>query len=193
MQKNTVVMGKMGISTIDIERLTAALLESNNNGGSNLNSAEVSSNTILVPAVVNEKNKGKKEGRDGRDGKEGKEGKDSREKAFNNLEIKSVNSPLPVDVDELEKGYDSKQIQFRDIHKFLFELWNEREIDIVINLYREMETKQQGAESQHSGVGLGCSPSGTIERNYIYNNIMQYCEMKENKLYKYIEQNSSVL
>ena len=47
---------------------------------------------------------------------------------------------------------------------------------IVINLYREMETKQQGAE-----------------RNYIYNNIMQYCEMKENKLYKYIEQNSSIL
>ena len=71
---------------------------------------------------------------------------------------------------------DKLQIQMRDIHKFLFELWNEREIAIVINLYREMETKHPGTEM-----------------TYIYKNIMQYCEMKENKLYKYIEQNSSIL
>lgn len=65
---------------------------------------------------------------------------------------------------------------FRDIHKFLFELWNQREINIVINLYKEFEEKAKNAESE-----------------YIYSNIMQYCEMKENKLYKYIEQNSSIL
>ena len=67
-------------------------------------------------------------------------------------------------------------MQMRDIHKFLFELWNQREMSLVINLYKEMENKQKG-----------------VERDYIYNNIMQYCEMKENKLYKYIEDNSSIL
>jgi len=65
---------------------------------------------------------------------------------------------------------------FRDIHKFLFELWNQREINIVINLYKEFEEKAKNAESE-----------------YIYSNIMQYCEMKESKLYKYIEENSSIL
>ena len=65
---------------------------------------------------------------------------------------------------------------FRDIHKFLFELWNLREINIVINLYKEFEEKAKNPESE-----------------YIYSNIMQYCEMKESKLYKYIEENSSIL
>ena len=65
---------------------------------------------------------------------------------------------------------------FRDIHKFLFELWNQREINIVINLYKEFEEKAKNPESE-----------------YIYSNIMQYCEMKESKLYKYIEENSSIL
>ena len=62
------------------------------------------------------------------------------------------------------------------MHKFLFELWNERELNIVINLYKEMENKSKG-----------------YERDNIYSNIMSYCSMKENKLYKYIEENSSIL
>ncbi len=66
--------------------------------------------------------------------------------------------------------------QIRDIHKFLYELWNQRELNIVINLYREMENKQKGGD-----------------RDYIYNNIMQFCEMKENKLFQYLEANSSIL
>jgi hypothetical protein len=63
-----------------------------------------------------------------------------------------------------------------DIHKFLFELWNKREIDIVINLYKELENKQY-----------------TEEKVSIYTNIMNYCSMKETKLNKYIEQHSSIL
>jgi hypothetical protein len=78
--------------------------------------------------------------------------------------------------ESIENVENMEKTQLKDIHKFLYELWNTREINIVINLYREMENKSAG-----------------VERNYIYNNIMQYCEMKENKLYKYIEQNSSVL
>ena len=34
----------------------------------------------------------------------------------------------------------------KDIHKFLFELWSLREMNIVINLYKEMDTKQKGYE-----------------------------------------------
>lgn len=63
-----------------------------------------------------------------------------------------------------------------DVHKFLFELWNDREIKIVINLFKELEAKQH-----------------TYEKDYIYSNLMQYCEMKENKLFKYIEEHSSIL
>ncbi len=66
--------------------------------------------------------------------------------------------------------------KLKDIHKFLFDLWNKREIDIVINLYKELESK-----------------NNTDEKNSIYTNIMNYCSMKETKLNKYIEQNSSVL
>ena len=62
------------------------------------------------------------------------------------------------------------------MHKFLLEIWNAREIDIVINLYREMETKNAG-----------------YERDNIYSNIMSYCSMKENRLFEYIEQHSSIL
>jgi hypothetical protein len=59
---------------------------------------------------------------------------------------------------------------------FLYGLWNEREINIVINLYKELESKQ------HSD-----------KKSKIYDNLMNYCSMKETKLNKYIEQNSSIL
>jgi hypothetical protein len=86
------------------------------------------------------------------------------------------NKKKDINNEELQEKEDKLSLQMRDIHKFLFELWNLREINIVINLYKEMDNKQKG-----------------VERDYIYNNIMQYCEMKENKLYKYIEDNSSIL
>ena len=66
--------------------------------------------------------------------------------------------------------------KLKDIHKFLYSLWNEREINIVINLYKELESKQH-----------------TEEKINIYDNLMNYCSMKETKLNKYIEQISSVL
>ncbi len=175
MQKNKAIMSQMGISTIDIERLTTALQVSNTNEIDVSSSTNASSSTVpsQVP-VPNEKGKNK----DRKDNKDNKDNKDSREKDNRSSELKdSLEQKTSL---EQDKNQDMMQMQMninmRDIHKFLFELWNEREMGIVINLYREMETKQQGAE-----------------RNYIYNNIMQYCEMKENKLYKYIEQNSSIL
>ena len=162
MQKNSAIMRQMGISTIDIERLTTALQES-------------SANEINTPSIqtLASSEKGKnKEKHDIKDSRESRESKESKEK---NNKITDKSSPVSESIEQ-DKNTDRLQLQMRDIHKFLFELWNEREIAIVINLYREMETKQPGTEM-----------------NYIYNNIMQYCEMKENKLYKYIEQNSSIL
>lgn len=103
----------------------------------------------------------------------------------NNTHTITYNNQLTTQTDNQHVGNQPASNQLvnnnerdlgRDIHKFLFELWNQREMNIVINLYKEMENKQKGSE-----------------REYIYNNIMQYCEMKENKLYKYIEENSSIL
>ena len=184
MQKNTAVMSKMGISTIDIERLTQTLLDSNSASASASASISISlQNESPIPnnnSNNNSNEKGKnKDTRDiardiARDTEKESRGKDSRDKKSESKEQDKQNEK------QNEKQQDKLDIelhmQMRDIHKFLFELWNEREMGIVINLYREMETKQPGTE-----------------RNYIYNNIMQYCEMKENKLYKYIEQNSSIL
>jgi len=189
MQKNTAVMSKMGISTIDIERLTQTLLDSNSASASASISISLQ-NESPIPnnnSNNNSNEKGKnKDTRDiardiARDTEKESRGKDSRDKKSESKEQKEHDAlQHKQNEKQNEKQQDKLDIelhmQMRDIHKFLFELWNEREMGIVINLYREMETKQPGTE-----------------RNYIYNNIMQYCEMKENKLYKYIEQNSSIL
>jgi hypothetical protein len=189
MQKNTAVMSKMGISTIDIERLTQTLLDSNSASASASISISLQ-NESPIPnnnSNNNSNEKGKnKDTRDiardiARDTEKESRGKDSKDKKSEPKEQKEHDA---LQHKQNEKQNEKQQdkldmelhMQMRDIHKFLFELWNEREMGIVINLYREMETKQPGTE-----------------RNYIYNNIMQYCEMKENKLYKYIEQNSSIL
>jgi hypothetical protein len=183
MQKNTAVMSRMGISTIDIERLTQTLLDSNSASASISISLQNESPIPNNNSNNNSNEKGKnKDTRDiARDTEKESRGKDSRDKKSESKEQKEHDAlQHKQNEKQNEKQQDKLDIelhmQMRDIHKFLFELWNEREMGIVINLYREMETKQPGTE-----------------RNYIYNNIMQYCEMKETKLYKYIEQNSSIL
>jgi hypothetical protein len=143
MQKNNKIISKMGINTIDIEKLTNAVME-DINGIDNLQGQNIIatpktsiSTTQNIPTQNN----------------------------TNNNEPKILNDII-----------NDKEKDLRDIHKFLYELWNEREMNIVMNLYKELENKEQ-----------------IQDRDYIYNNIMYYCEMKENKLYKYIEQNSSIL
>lgn len=190
MQKNTAVMTRMGINTLDIERLTQALLEPSVSSAGSTSSASGgacalvsgSSNTSSSGLENNNKTKGSN-GKDARTKEQTREQtreqtkEQSKEQTKGKELEKEINNAKPLEVEDTPLDTNpARQIQVRDIHKFLFELWNEREIAIVINLYREMETKQPGTE-----------------RNYIYNNIMQYCEMKENKLYKYIEQNSSIL
>jgi hypothetical protein len=183
MQKNKAVMTRMGINTLDIERLTQSLLDSpatsdiagaasNCNVPSSLeNNTKSKHNSKIKDASKDTgKDTGKEPDKEIRKELTKEQSKEhASEKDLEKLKhLETESSPL--------ENNPARQIQVRDIHKFLFELWNEREMTIVINLHREMETKQPGTEM-----------------NYIYNNIMQYCEMKENKLYKYIEQNSSIL
>ena len=107
MQKNTNILTKMNVNTIDIEKITNTIMNNDNIQSTNI----CNNNTANASNTSN---------------------------ASNSL------------------SDDKTLIQTRDIHKFLYELWNQREINIVINLYKELETKQKGAE-----------------REYIYKNIMQ--------------------
>lgn len=199
MQKNTALMSRMGINTLDIERLTNVLLDSGSPGQDNHSSNTLQSLPSSAQYQTHQIPQSKKEKKKDNNKDISKDSEVNEIKESKVEEIQEIKEDARMENQEDNTNNTNKQLQFRDIrdirdiHKFLFELWNEREMGIVINLYREMETKQNGVESQHSSSGLGCNPSGTTERNYIYNNIMQYCEMKENKLYKYIEQNSSVL
>ena len=155
MQRNNTLMSKMGINSIDIDKLTNAILNTDTNTQPSIN---IGNDTRKIENP-NSKEEGKK-----------------NKKKDNIQEVKEIIKTDTGTGTEIQETEDKITMQMRDIHKFLFELWNQREMNIVINLYKEMENKQKG-----------------VERDYIYNNIMQYCEMKENKLYKYIEDNSSIL
>ena len=140
MQKNSTLIAKMGISTLDIDTITSNLLDTN----------------------TFDKNKQIKSQ------KKDQQSKEQQSKEQQSKEEQPKIQPSEYSVDTINK--------LKDIHKFLFDLWNKREIDIVINLYKELESKKN-----------------TDEQNSLYDNIMNYCSMKETKLNKYIEQNSSVL
>ena len=64
-----------------------------------------------------------------------------------------------------------------DVQKFLRELWKPREITIMINLLKELDEKKNEIDEQQN----------------IYENIMKYCNTKETKLFKFIEERSSIL
>jgi len=155
MQKNTSIMSKMGINSIDIEKLTNAILNTDDSRKDEIKKDDSKKDDTRKDDSRKDKKK------DGKEYTKEQPKENPREQIYDGKETK------------LE---DRISIQTRDIHKFLYELWNQREMNIVINLYKEMETKQAGNE-----------------RDYIYNNIMNYCQMKENNVYKYIEENSSIL
>jgi hypothetical protein len=64
-----------------------------------------------------------------------------------------------------------------DVQKFLRELWKPREVIIIINLLKELDEKKNEPD----------------ETQNIYDNIMKYCNTKETKLFKFIEERSSIL
>ena len=165
MQKNATLIAKMGIKSLDIDTLTNELL--NNNEVNNTiarNDTNISSNNTNTSNKNKHKNKQKNETNE-----------------YNRID--TINTNTIETKEEIKKeNYQEPTKEtininkLKDIHKFLYGLWNEREINIVINLYKELESKQH-----------------TEEKTNIYDNLMNYCSMKETKLNKYIEQISSVL
>ena len=153
MQKNSTLIAKMGISTLDIDTITSHLLDTNNDINPNTNTCD-----------KNKQNKSQKREKENSKEQQTKDQTKEQPKEPSNI-VENTNVNTNIHINKL-----------KDIHKFLFDLWNKREIDIVINLYKELESKKN-----------------TDEQNSLYDNIMNYCSMKETKLNKYIEQNSSIL
>jgi hypothetical protein len=171
MQKNATLIAKMGISSLNIENLTNELLDETTHINTNLNAHNNTNINTIPNTTITSSNSNKNKNKN--------QNKESINKDNIIKEKESINNTTNY---EDESNFQNDRVnkkqnnRLKDIHRFLFDLWNKREIDIVINLYKELENKQH-----------------TDDKNSIYTNIMNYCSMKELKLHKYIEQNSSIL
>ena len=83
----------------------------------------------------------------------------------------SIDNIIETQPSVMENGLNT------DVQKFLRELWKPREITIMINLLKELDDKKNEVDEQQN----------------IYENIMKYCNTKETKLFKFIEERSSIL
>ena len=169
MQKNATLIAKMGIKSLNIDTLTNELLDDNETSN-NTNTTSSNTNNIITSNNTNNYNKNKNKNKH-----------KSENNEYNRIDTITNNTLEPNDEIKKENYQEpTKETininKLKDIHKFLYSLWNEREINIVINLYKELESKQH-----------------TEEKTNIYDNLMNYCSMKETKLNKYIEQISSIL
>ena len=179
MQKNATLIAKMGISSLDIDKLTSELLDeaTHINTTMNINIAKSTNHSNSNNSSNdNSKNKNKNKNQT----QTNKEQSNTKEQQSNIQDQSNSKGQSQININnEDDKQAQIDKIKFnklKDIHRFLFDLWNKREMDIVINLYKELESKQN-----------------TEEKTSLYTNIMNYCSMKETKLNKYIEQNSSIL
>ena len=185
MQRNSQLISRMGFTTLDIEKITNGMIdcEIHSNSNSNENNKTIIENSNITTSTTttsttptNFKNKKNNSSINNTSNSKNSyaDSNDNIEPVINTVRPKDIRDSIILTKNaEIEKY---KDIHLKDTHKFLFELWNQREINIVINLYKEMESKSKG-----------------YERDNIFSNIMSYCSMKENKLYKYIESNSSIL
>jgi hypothetical protein len=185
MQRNSQLISRMGFTTLDIEKITNGMIDCESHINSNINennkniienSNITTSTTTTSTTPTNFKNKKNNSSINNTSNSKNSyaDSNDNIEPVINTVRPKDIRDSIILTKNaEIEKY---KDIHLKDTHKFLFELWNQREINIVINLYKEMESKSKG-----------------YERDNIFSNIMSYCSMKENKLYKYIESNSSIL
>ena len=196
MQKNTYLIGKIGITSLDIDKITKCIdteisnpdtkIINNNINNEQLSDAKSDMKNTNTNTNTNTKNKHKNKSNELDISKEPSKEPSKDSKAM--IDVKDIRDSILLQQEHEYEKQTIKQTQeqktithntnthMKDIHKFLFEIWNTREINIVINLYREMDSKPAG-----------------YERDNIYSNIMSYCSMKENKLYTYIESNSSIL
>ena len=182
MQKNATLIAKMGIKSLDIDKLTSELLDENSTTTINTNTPTTINTNTATNTNTNTNNslnfnKNKNKHKNKSENNESIMIETQKESKEENKEDNKKESKEENNQEQHTPNKESINInKLKDIHKFLYGLWNEREINIVINLYKELESKQ------HSD-----------EKNKIYDNLMNYCSMKETKLNKYIEQNSSIL
>ena len=191
MQKNATLIAKMGIKSLDIDTLTNELLNDNevnntiarNDKNKTNNSINITSNDINTTNDTNTNTTSNNTNTFNKNKHKNKQRNETNE--YNRIDTINTNTIETKEEIKKENNQEfNKEIiketininKLKDIHKFLYGLWNEREINIVINLYKELESKQH-----------------TEEKTKIYDNLMNYCSMKETKLNKYIEQISSVL
>ena len=78
--------------------------------------------------------------------------------------------------DDTNNDDGNKSINGNSTQIFLKKLWNSNEINIIIQLFEEYNKKTEPQEKKH-----------------IYENIINYCDMKEIKLNKFLEKQSSIL
>jgi len=200
MQKNSILISKIGINLLDIDKITNCMIDCSSSS-SNDNTQKLESKNDSGKNDSSKNDPSKNNNTNTNNNKNKKSGNIKNPNNTNNDEINNDeitkgdlsnasnlaknNTINAIDIRDSivlsqrkddDNNINKLQIHNKDIHKFLFELWNTREIGIVINLYKEMETKQKG-----------------YERDNIYSNIMSYCSMKENKLFEYIQEHSSVL
>ncbi len=184
MQKNATLIAKMGISSLDIDKLTSELLDEATHINTTMNinianSTNHNNTNINNTSNDNSNSKNKNKNKNQNQNQTNKEQQSYTKEQQSNIQEQSNTKGQAQINNEDDKQTQIDKIKFnklKDIHRFLFDLWNKREMDIVINLYKELESKQN-----------------TEEKTSLYTNIMNYCSMKETKVNKYIEQNSSIL
>lgn len=95
--------------------------------------------------------------------------------SINNI---SSNSNTSSNTNSGDSSHNSKKKKPKpnDLEIFLKRLWSKEEVHIVINLFKEFNNKE-----------------GEEDQKFIFDSIINYCMMKENKLHNYIKEKSSIL
>jgi len=171
MQKHNDLISKLGINILDINKITDIVCNKKPDDEIVHQTPIISLSLLQTQTQQNTKHSNKKHNNSQSQNQSTSDCSTSKQTEKPTDIQTDVKKPVTIDTNEHIDLFNAT-----DIHKFLFELWNDREIKIVINLFKELEAKQY-----------------TGEKDYIYSNLMQYCEMKENKLFTYIEEHSSVL
>ena len=183
MQKNANLISKLGIGSLDIDMITNDILDEDSKKTDTTNESENIKNDNNIMNSNKKKQIDSRKQNDSRQQNNNNEDNNikNNEKIDNgkgNINDKGAreSSCQRAEPSRGAEALVTEALAAKDIHKFLFDLWNQREINIVINLYKEMESKQLSSD-----------------RDNIYTNIMNYCVMKEDKLYSYIQEHSSIL
>ena len=90
--------------------------------------------------------------------------------------INTINLNSNTNSGDSSHNNKKKKPKPNDLEIFLKKLWSKEEVHIVINLFKEFNNKE-----------------GEEDQKFIFDSIINYCMMKENKLHNYIKEKSSIL